>query len=77
MPCLLKNAIREELKIEVERLAHLEELSWCQKSHVLWLREGDKNTKFFHKMANSYRRRNQIKCNEVEGTRFDEPDIRD
>ena len=64
--------LREELKMEVERLAHLEEVSWQQKSCVLCIREGDNNTKFFHKMANSHRRRNQIKSIEVDGSRFDE-----
>jgi hypothetical protein len=69
---------REVLKGEVDSLAHLEEVSWRQKSRVLWLREGDNNTKFFHKMANSHRRRNQIKCIEVEGIRYEEEsDIRD
>jgi hypothetical protein len=36
------------------------------------LKEGDNNTKFFHKMANSHRRRNQIKSIEVDGTQFEE-----
>ena len=60
--------LREELKLEVDRLAHLAEVSWRQKSHVLCLKEGDNNTKFFHKMANSHRMRNQIKSIEVDGT---------
>ena len=64
--------LREELKLEVDRLAHLAEVSWRQKSRVLCLKEGDNNTKFFHKMANSHRRRNQIKSIEVDGTRFEE-----
>jgi exonuclease III len=62
--------LRENLKMEVERLAHLEEVSWRQKSRVLCIREGDNNTKFFHKMANSHRRRNQIKCIEVDGSSY-------
>uniref|UniRef100_A0A2N9F2D7 Reverse transcriptase domain-containing protein n=1 Tax=Fagus sylvatica TaxID=28930 RepID=A0A2N9F2D7_FAGSY len=60
------------LKLEVDRLAHLAEVSWRQKSRVLCLKEGDNNTKFFHKMANSHRRRNQIKSIEVDGTQFEE-----
>jgi len=39
-------------------------LMWCiwreRKSRVLWLREGDKCTKFFHTIANSNRRTNSI-----------------
>ena len=38
----------------------MEETSWRQKSREIWLKEGDKNTGFFHKMANSHKRRNTI-----------------
>jgi hypothetical protein len=38
----------------------MEEVSWRQKFRVLWLREGDKCTRFFHTIANSNRRKNSI-----------------
>ncbi|WMV13373.1 hypothetical protein MTR67_006758 [Solanum verrucosum] len=37
-----------------------EESLWRQKSRALWRKEGDKNTKFFHRIANAYRRYNNI-----------------
>ena len=52
---------REEMKVEVECLVSLEEISWRQKSRVLWLKEGDNNTKFFHNMANLHRRYNHLR----------------
>jgi hypothetical protein len=38
----------------------MEEVSWRQKSRVIWLKEGDKSTKFFHSIANSNKRYNSI-----------------
>ena len=36
----------------------MKEILWSQKSIETWLKEGDRNTGFFHRMANAHRRRN-------------------
>ena len=48
------------IRDELEQATLLEEISWRQKSRVLCVREGDRNTKFFHHIANSHRRVNSI-----------------
>jgi hypothetical protein len=61
------------LKEEMERLVEMEEINWRQKSRVTWLKEGDKCTKFFHRVANSNRRNNSITVLEVDGVTYEEP----
>ena len=70
----LINLIAEEkleqvnLHIDIEKLTLLEEISWRQKSRLLHLREGDSNTRFFHRMANSNRKNNGIESFMVNGS---------
>jgi hypothetical protein len=51
---------RVDMAREMEKTLLFEEMSWRQKSRALWLKEGDKNTIFFHRVANSHRKFNQV-----------------
>ena len=57
---------KERIRGELEKMT-LEEISWRQKSRVFCIKEGDRNTKFFHRMANSHRRFNSIDKLMVDG----------
>uniref|UniRef100_A0A2N9G614 Uncharacterized protein n=1 Tax=Fagus sylvatica TaxID=28930 RepID=A0A2N9G614_FAGSY len=58
---------RLRLISDLETTLYLEEICWRQKSRVKWLKEGDKNTKYFHTVANSHRRRNSIRQLSING----------
>jgi hypothetical protein len=32
---------------EIDKLLYREKIMWMQRSHIAWLREGDRNTKYF------------------------------
>ena len=50
----------------------LEETHWRQLSRELWLREGDRNTGYFHRMANGHRRVNSLDRIKINGVRLSE-----
>ena len=60
------------VKFDIDFLASLEEISWRQKSKALFIKERDNNTRFFHRLANSHRRTNQIRGVEVEGALYED-----
>ncbi|KAL6336249.1 hypothetical protein AAG906_014418 [Vitis piasezkii] len=62
---------------EYKNYVLMEETSWRQKSRETWLKKGDKNTRFFHKMANARARRNFLSKVKINGvTLNNEEDIK-
>ena len=61
-----------QLKKEIEVLLDRESTMWTQRSRLLWARNGDRNTKYFHSRATRRFRRNK-----VEGIRDEEGNWRD
>ena len=62
---------RVVIKVDIEFLAYLEEIYWRQKSKALFIKEGDNNTWFFHRLANSHRKTNHIRSVEVDGMLYE------
>ena len=60
--------MKKEAKETFKKWVLLEETYWRQVLRELWLKEGDKNTGFFHRMAKAHQRNNsldRIKINRV------------
>ena len=63
---------KKEAKEGYAKWVSLEETYWRQLSRELWLREGDRNTRYFHCMANAHRRVNFLDRIKINGVRLSE-----
>ena len=69
---------RINARADFKRWVLAEEISLRQKSRETWLKEGDRNTAFFHRTANAHRRRNYIKSISINGRKLEkEEEIKD
>lgn len=49
-----------QLKKEIEECCDREATMWAQRSRLLWARQGDKNSKYFHTCSTKRHRKNLI-----------------
>ena len=50
----------QALKKEINEIMIREEMMWNQRSRALWVKCGDRNTKFFHATTSNRRWKNRI-----------------
>ena len=63
-------ACKKEAKEGYAKCVELEETHWRRVSRELWLKEGDRNTGYFHRMASAYRRANFMDKIKINGVRL-------
>jgi len=61
---------RFKLKKELAMMRNWKDIFWRQRAKQQWMQQGDRNTKFFHRVANNKRKFNAIRNIKVNGQVF-------
>ena len=64
---LEETELKKEAKESYKKWVILEESHWRQLSREVWLKEGDKNMGFFHRMTNAHRNNNSLDRIKIDG----------
>ncbi|RVW46135.1 Transposon TX1 uncharacterized 149 kDa protein [Vitis vinifera] len=73
-----ESELKKEAKENYKKWVIMEETHWRQLSREIWLKEGDRNTGFFHRMASAHRRNNCMERVKINGEWFlEEQEIRE
>jgi len=56
------NQLIIKIEKDLDENLRLEELWWSQRAKTRWLKEGDRNTAYFHQKASDRKKRNWIRC---------------
>ncbi|XP_039016625.1 uncharacterized protein LOC120147279 [Hibiscus syriacus] len=62
-----------QFRSDLWRLYRIEESIWFQKSRAKWIKDGDRNTRFFHLTALNRSRRNEITSLKINGSEVVDP----
>jgi len=50
-----------QVKMNLDELLYREEMMWLQRTRINWLKEGDRNTRYFHRKAKWRAKKNRIR----------------